>query len=188
MEPARARRRLWNGRSRKPEIPRDQALVAFQVQRRSMITLRFSPRFGLAPVSRALTNSNTATAVLAGPSQSSAVSGVIRSTHTFGSSGPFHHRLSVYFQISAALAWSRQYRGARGDREDRRWRRCRECHADLVLGVDLLFFAAAQIRRRTRSGLPCGRAALQRAARASHRPNRVVSMQTPTFSMMSQTR
>jgi hypothetical protein len=57
---------------------------------------------------RALTNSNAATALLAGPSHNSAVSGVTRSTHTFGSSGPFHHVLSVGFQFSAALAWSRR--------------------------------------------------------------------------------
>jgi hypothetical protein len=37
----------------------------------------------------------------------SAVSGRTRSTHTFGSSGPFYHILSVIFQISDALAWSR---------------------------------------------------------------------------------
>jgi len=72
------------------------------------VTLRFSPRFGSPPVSRALTNSNAATALLAGPSHNSAVNGVTRSTHTFGSSGPFHHISSVAFQISAALAGSRR--------------------------------------------------------------------------------
>ena len=39
------------------------------------VTLRFSPRFGFSPVSCALTNSNAATALLDGPSHSSAVSG-----------------------------------------------------------------------------------------------------------------
>ena len=45
-------------------------------------------------------------AALAGPSHSSAVRGRTRSTHTFGSSGPFHHTSSVLFQNSAALARS----------------------------------------------------------------------------------
>src|SRR4051812_18150171 len=71
------------------------------------VTLRFSPRFGFLPVMRALANSNAAAAALAGPSHSSAVSGRTRNTQTFGSSGPFHHMLSVRFQISAALARSR---------------------------------------------------------------------------------
>ena len=39
------------------------------------VTLRFSPRFGFSPVSCALTNSNAATALLDGPSHSSAASG-----------------------------------------------------------------------------------------------------------------
>jgi hypothetical protein len=37
-----------------------------------------------------LANSNAVTALLAGPSQSSAVMGVTRKTQTFGSSGPRH--------------------------------------------------------------------------------------------------
>jgi hypothetical protein len=68
------------------------------------VTLRFSPRFGFSPVMRALTNSNAATAALAGPSHNSAVRGRTRNRQTFGSSGPFHHMLSLRFQISAALA------------------------------------------------------------------------------------
>src|SRR5262245_21992983 len=66
------------------------------------VALRFSPRFGFWPVSFALANSSAATALLAGPSHSSAVIGVTRSTHTFGSSGPLHHMLSVFRQIAAA--------------------------------------------------------------------------------------
>jgi hypothetical protein len=55
-------------------------------------------------VIRALTNSNAATAALAGPSQGSAVTGRTLSTQMFGSSAPLHHMLSAPFQISAALA------------------------------------------------------------------------------------
>src|SRR5882724_11104850 len=44
------------------------------------VTLRFSPRFGFAPVRRALANSNAATAELAVPSHSSAVRGSTRRT------------------------------------------------------------------------------------------------------------
>src|SRR5262245_10167257 len=71
------------------------------------VTFRFSPRFGFSPVSRAFANSYAATALLAGPSQSSATSGSTRSTQTFGSLGPFHHMLSVDFQIALALPGSR---------------------------------------------------------------------------------
>src|SRR5215208_1033163 len=66
-------------------------------QRRSTVTLRFSPRFGFSPVSFALANSYMATALLAGPSHNSAVSGRTRNTQTVGSSGPLHHMSSVLF-------------------------------------------------------------------------------------------
>src|SRR6185437_9928577 len=80
----------------------DSVLPFQRSHRSSTVTLRFSPRFGFSPVSRALTNSKTATALLDGPSHNSAVSGVTFSTQTFGSSGPRHHTLSVDFQIAAA--------------------------------------------------------------------------------------
>src|SRR6202049_3365591 len=105
-------------------------------QRRSTIPLRHSPRCGSPPVSRALKNSNAATALLAGPSHNSAVSGVMRSTHTFGSSGPFHHMSSVGFQISAALAWSRRT----SQRAVIEFGICiDECEPDIVVGFDLVF-------------------------------------------------
>ena len=62
-----------------------------------------------------------------------------------------------------------------------------EDQADVMLGLDLVLLAAArsvtnQIRPASRSG----RASTGRARRPPSK--RVVSMQTPTFSMMSQTR
>src|SRR6185369_14034792 len=58
----------------------------------STLTLRFSAILGLVPVSRALANSNAATAELAGPSHISARSGSIFITSRFGSSGPPGHQ------------------------------------------------------------------------------------------------
>jgi hypothetical protein len=52
-------------------------------------------------------NSNTATALLDGPSHNSAVRGVTRKSPAFGSSGPSHHILSVARQIEAAISRSR---------------------------------------------------------------------------------
>ena len=50
---------------------------------------------------------NAATALLAGPSHSSAVSGTKQRTRTFGSSGPDHQASSVFFQIARARSGSR---------------------------------------------------------------------------------
>ena len=54
-----------------------------------------------------LRNSNTATALLEGPSHNSAVRGVTRKSPAFESSGPSHHMLSVARQIEAAMSGSR---------------------------------------------------------------------------------
>jgi hypothetical protein len=55
------------------------------------LIFRFSPKFGLLPVSLALASSKAAKIELDGPSDSSAVLGSNRNTRTFGSSGPPGH-------------------------------------------------------------------------------------------------
>jgi hypothetical protein len=56
------------------------------------LIFRFSPRFGLLPVSLAFANSKIATIELDGPSHSSAVVGSTRNTRRIGSSGPPGHQ------------------------------------------------------------------------------------------------
>src|SRR3954452_2205914 len=80
------------------------------------VTLRFSPRFGLAQMIRALANSNAATAGFAGPSQSSAMSGRTLSTQTFGSSGRFTTCCHVFPDLGRLRVIVPHLR-ARGDRE-----------------------------------------------------------------------
>src|SRR6202161_1021676 len=58
------------------------------------VVLRFSPRLGFAPVNRDLTNSNAATALLAGPSHNSAGTGVTGRTQHLGAYGPCEHLVS----------------------------------------------------------------------------------------------
>jgi hypothetical protein len=71
------------------------------------VTLRFSPSAGCAPVAKALANSKTATAVLAGPSHNSPVCGSIRSRHTLASEGPpGHHTASLNLQACSILRMS----------------------------------------------------------------------------------
>jgi hypothetical protein len=76
---------LLNGDSvldhhRRESLSRFRALYSFTV------TLRFCPNSGSAPLTVAFRNSQTKTALLAGPSQSSAVIASICRTQTFGSS------------------------------------------------------------------------------------------------------
>jgi EcsC protein family len=72
------------------------------------VTLRFSPSLGSSPVAQALANSKTVTAVLAGPSHNSALTGSMRNRRTLGSEGPpGHHASSGGRQISFVLEISR---------------------------------------------------------------------------------
>src|SRR5262245_55606824 len=69
---------------------------------KSTVTLRFSPRFGSVRVARALANSFAATALLEGPSQSSAMAGSTTRTHASGSFGPpGHHTTSFLRHVTA---------------------------------------------------------------------------------------
>ena len=65
------------------------------------VTLRFSPRFGSAPVKLALASSKALTREFAGPSHNSAVEGSISNRHTLGSLGPPGHHTSSVFRHDA---------------------------------------------------------------------------------------
>ena len=148
------------------------------------VTLRFSPRFGSSPVNQAFANSNTVRAALAGPSHNSAIRGSIRNRHTLGSVGPLAPHL---------VGLSPNVRNLRGiahdagsDREVSFRLRLDEHEADVGGGFDFVLLGAVDVRDGKDQACfpigPCLDGARSRPAAC------VVSMHTPTFSMMSQTR
>src|SRR5262249_32426668 len=150
------------------------------------ITLRFSPRLGRSPLTRALRNSKAATALLDGPSHSSAVKGVTRSTQTLASSGPCHHTLSVRFHFGD-LGVIAAYCGLGRDRKIGVGVRIDEPETTRRITHDLMLLGAAQIGDKPDDAVVAvGRASSGRARIPV--AERVVNMQTSTRSMASQTR